>query len=47
MVLSKRTAMYHRKKSRFIKEHKASGLITSSLGFKSRFKGIPLLGNIF
>ena len=47
MVLSERTAMYHRKKSRFIKEHKASGLITSSLGFKSRFKGISLLGNIF
>ena len=44
-VLSSKCAICGNKKSRFIKEQEAKGLI-SSLGVKTPLKKIPLLGDI-
>ena len=44
-VLSPKCAICGNKKSRFIKEQEAKGLI-SSLGVKTPLKKIPLLGDI-
>ena len=45
MPLSKR-AVCDSEKLRLIKEQEASELITSLLGFKAPFEGIPILGSV-
>ena len=44
MVLSK-CAIYGSKKSRFIKDQQAKGLL-SNLGIKTQLSKVPILGNI-
>ena len=43
IMLLSRCAVYGSKKSKFTKQQEASGFLTSLLGVKSTFEGIPLL----